>query len=84
MVALHDKNTDVSAPKAHHLLAEKQAGVEVLPVAVIDIASKKDEVDTLTDRPVDQSLQRTSRSSAQPFNGSAIVTVEAAEGAVDV
>jgi hypothetical protein len=58
--------------------------VEVLPVAVVDIAGEENEVDGLRERPVDQSFQGRACRGAQAFERSAMVAVETAQGTVDV
>lgn len=76
---LHGEHADASPIQAHHLLAKEPADVKVLPVAVIDIAGEEDEVDTLGNRPVDQTFEGGAGCGAQSCDGCAVVAVEAAQ-----
>ena len=49
VVAIQQIDRNPGLAQASHLPDEKEAGVEVLPVPVIDIAGNHDEVDSLFD-----------------------------------
>ena len=84
MIALNDEHTDACTAQAHHLLAEEQASMEVLPVAVVEVAGEENEVNALRERLIDQTFERTTGSSPQPCDRGAVVSVKAAQGTVDM
>ena len=84
VIALHNADPDSRAREPQHLLAEEEAGAEVDPVAVIDVAGKQDQVHRPFEGQVHQGDERLSRGAAQPLDGRALVAVQPLERAVDV
>ena len=84
VVALDDEDTNTRAIQPHHLLAEKQARVEILPVAVVEVTGEEHEIDACAQGLVDESFEGASRRGAQTLNRRAVVTVQSAQRAVEV
>jgi len=84
VVTLHHEDADTRSVQSHHLLAEEKASVEILPVAVVDIAGEEDEGDFLLEGFVDQPLEGTAGCGAEARDRRAFIAVKAAQRAVDV
>lgn len=75
VVALDNENSNIRPVQANHLLTKKQTGMEVLPVAIVDVASEEDEIDVLGQCFVYHPLKRAARRGAQALHGCAVVAV---------
>jgi hypothetical protein len=84
MVAIAQEDADVRAGKAAQLRREIQAGVEVRPVAVEDVAGDQHEIGRALDGEVDDVGEGAAGGVAHLFGGSAVVEFEAAQRAVEV
>jgi hypothetical protein len=84
MVALGDEDPHAGPRQMNELLTKEQAGPEVLPVAIEDIASQHDQVDAPFDGGRHQPQECLPGRAAQPLQRSARVLVQALQGAVDV
>ena len=84
VVAADQEDLDAGVAEVGHPLDEPEAGVVVLPVAVVDVAGDQDEGDLLVDRQPDQVLQRPPGRPADLRRRAPLVPVEPAQGAVEV
>ncbi len=72
------KTADTGALQPYHLSAKEQAGMKILPIAVIDVAGEQDKVHALREGGIDQPFERAAGRSPQPLDRRSVVTVEAA------
>gem|GEM_PF-3780836 len=84
VVALNDEHRNAGPAEPRHLLANKQAGVKVLPVAVVEIAGDQQKIDPLVDGQIHQALERAPGRATQPFQRRAVVAAQPPQRAVDV
>ena len=84
VVAVDHINGNVALAQPRHLLDEEQPGIEVAPVAVIDIAGDNDEIDRFGLRQIDHPLQGPARRPAQQIDRRAIIGRKADQRAVEM
>jgi hypothetical protein len=84
VVALGDEDPHAGPRQTNELLTKEQAGPEVLPVAIEDVAGQHDQVDAPLDGGRHQPQEGLPGRAAQPLQRSARVLVQALQGAVDV
>lgn len=84
MIALNHEYLNALPVKSHHLLAKEQAGMEVLPITVVDVSRKKNKVDWFSKGLIDQPLEGAARRSSKSLDWSAFITTQTPEGTIDV
>ncbi len=84
VVSRYDIGTNPGLLQTHHLPREKQSGVVVFPIAVIEITGQKNERDALLDRQIHQVFQRAAARAANLIDRRTLVALQAAERAVEV
>ena len=67
-----------------HLPDKEQSGIEVTPVAVVEIASNHHKIDPLLNRQLNQIFERPSARAANQIDGSPFVGFEPFQGTVQV
>ena len=68
VVASNDEDRDLRLPQFHHLLHEEEACAVVLPVAVVEVASKQDKGHVLVNREANEILERAPRGTSHRGN----------------
>jgi hypothetical protein len=84
VIAAHHQHARADVAQAVELADEEQAGVEVLPLAVEDVAGEQQEGGALVDAQLHQVGQRAPGRPAHPLDGRAVVRRQPLEGTVDV
>ncbi len=84
VVARDQVDGDVGVSQLDHLLDEEQPGVEILPVAVVEIAGDEDEGHGLIFGQVDEILQRPARGAPHFGRRGPVVAIQTAQGAIEM
>jgi len=84
VVARDDKDPDAFLAKPGHLVREEEPRVVVLPVAVVEVPRKQDEVDLLRSGQLDEILEGPAGSPADLLHGRTFVDLEPDERTVEM
>jgi hypothetical protein len=84
VIAAEHECANAFLAQAPHLLTEEDAGVVVLPVAVVEVARDHEEGDFLFDRSIDELPQRLARGVAQLRGRRVRIGAQAVQRAVEV
>src|SRR5437764_13307094 len=82
VVAKEQEDGDFSLGKPAHLLHEKEAGLIVPPIAVIEVTCNDDEIDLIFDGLAYEIIEREPGSRPYPFGCRALLPGEPLEGAI--
>ena len=84
MVAVKKDDGNAGSIKLPDTVDEKQAGVVIRPITVIEVAGQDDEIDALGQCELNQACECFPCSPAQRLNGSALVFIEPAQWTIQV
>jgi hypothetical protein len=84
VIARHDENRNVRLRQPGDLPREKEAGVVILPVAVVDIAGDHHERHLLRDGQVDDAFQRATRGRTEPLHRRTLVSLQPVQRAIEM